>query len=206
MSPFRRMIKRRFSRMSDRGVALVEMALVAPFLTLVAAGVMEYGLLWRDSLTLTSSTRAAARIVSNLGDDVVADREALISLSAGLADTSNFTIEGVLIYDATGQADGEPPAACFDASDDPVAVSGLCNVYAAADLLDLESGRFDACTGSSPITDFCPTARNSDQASGVALTSVGIWVRIQRDYVTGLFPGDGVTIEDHTVMRVEPSL
>ena len=52
----------------DRGLAMVEMAIVAPFLALIVAGILEYGTLWRDNLTVTSSSRAAARVVSNLGD------------------------------------------------------------------------------------------------------------------------------------------
>jgi hypothetical protein len=37
------------------------------------------------------------------------------------------------------------------------------------------------------------------------VTDVGVWVRINREYTTGIFPGDGVTITDYTVMTVEPT-
>ena len=50
---------------------------------------------------------------------------------------------------------------------------------------------------------YCPASERSDsQMAG--LSSIGVWVRISRDYVTGIFPGDGVTIEDYSVMKVEP--
>jgi len=212
-SSLRRWIRSRLKRLDDRGVAIVEMAIVAPFLMFVAAGVMEFGLLWRDNLTATTSTRAAARIVSNLGSDAGADREALIALGAGLRPATNFTIEGVLIYSATASSDGAPPAACFDPSDEPQGAAGLCNYYSSAQLeaalvcatTGVGCDPFDTCTGLNPVADFCPTTRNDDQASAAPLDSVGVWVRIQRDYVTGLLPGDGMTIEDFTVMRVEPA-
>jgi hypothetical protein len=32
-----------------------------------------------------------------------------------------------------------------------------------------------------------------------------VWVRVDRGWFTDMFPGDGITIDDQTVMRVEPS-
>ena len=63
---------------NDRGLAMVEMAIVAPLLALLMAGILEYGTLWRDDLTVTSSSRAATRVVSNLGTDHLSDYEALL--------------------------------------------------------------------------------------------------------------------------------
>ena len=48
--------RRRFGRRradGDRGLAMVEMAIVAPLLALLVGGLVEYGLLWRDNLTVT---------------------------------------------------------------------------------------------------------------------------------------------------------
>ena len=33
---------------SDRGVAIIEMAIVAPFLVLLVAGIFEFGTMWRE--------------------------------------------------------------------------------------------------------------------------------------------------------------
>ncbi len=127
---------RRFSRRArdDRGVALVEMVIVAPLLALLIGGIVEYGMLWRDDLSATTSTRAAARVASNLGDDNLADYEALLSLSSGLASIDGVTIEGVLIYEGSA-ADGAPDSSCFDSSGDPRSWSGECNYYSSADLV-----------------------------------------------------------------------
>ncbi|MEM9468075.1 MAG: TadE family protein [Actinomycetota bacterium] len=198
----------------DRGLAMVEMAIVAPFLALIVAGILEYGTLWRDNLTVTSSSRAATRVVSNLGDNHLADYEALLSLNSGLSAIDGYTLEYVMVYDASA-ADGAPSATCFDGNGDPVPDSGGgCNVYSAADIatvlgLDCSTAcdefpvAADCGSATSLTEDFCPQQdRETDQRNG--LTSVGVWVRITRDYFTGIFPGDGVTIEDYSVMKVEP--
>ena len=194
----------------ERGVAMVEMALVAPLLALLIGGIVEFGMLWRDDLTASASTRASARVVSNLGDDHLADYEALLALNAGISGLTNLNVDGVLVYEASA-ADGEPHASCFDGSGDPVASAGRCNFYTAAQLTAISGidcsvacAEFpdDAACASGWATYFCPQLRSTDQGAGTSL--VGIWVRINRDYVTGLFPGTGVTITDQTVMRVEP--
>jgi len=205
----RRLLQRRAR--GDRGLAMVEFAIVAPLLALLVAGIVEYGTLWRDNLTVTSSTRAAARVVSNLGDNYLSDYEAILSLDAGLAAIDGVTVEGALVFDASA-ADGSPHSSCFDAGGDPQDSSGFCNYYTGAEVAAMAS--VDCTVSCSEFPDnsncsggmttyYCPqTDRETDQASG--LSSVGVWVRLSRDYFTGLFPGDGVTITDQTVMKVEP--
>ncbi len=196
---------------SDEGVALVEMALVAPLLALLVAGIVEFGTLWRDNLTVASSSRAAARVVSNLGDNRLADYEALLTLDAGLGGVSGLVVDGVLIYDAAA-ANGEPHPSCFDGFGDPQPSVGYCNFYTGAQLASMSSlvceptctefPNNPTCAGGL-TTYFCPQDdRETDQSLGN--TSVGIWVRVDRGFFTGMFPGDGVTITDQTVMRVEP--
>ena len=197
---------------NDDGVALVEMALVAPLLALLIAGIVEFGTLWRDNLTVATSTRAAARVVSNLGDERLADYEALLTLDAALGGVSGLTVEGVLIYNG-GAADGEPHSSCFDGGGAPQASAlGECNFYTAAQVASMSSlscavtcAEFPAsptCAGGLTAY-FCPQSdRETDQSLGN--TSVGIWVQTSRGYITGVFPGSGVTMTDQTVMRVEP--
>ncbi|MEO0493648.1 MAG: TadE family protein [Actinomycetota bacterium] len=196
----------------DRGLAMVEMAIVAPFLALMMAGIVEYGTMWRDNQTLSSSTRAATRVASNLGSNHLADYEAILSLNSGLSSIDGFTLEDVMIYDASA-ADGAPHSSCFTGSGDPQDSAGYCNHYTGAEVAaiavlacDPSCSDFQATVGScagSLTWAFCPqTDRETSQTVG--LTSVGVWVRINREYFTGIFPGDGVTMEDRTVMKVEP--
>ena len=56
------------------------------------------------------------------------------------------------------------------------------------------------------------TAANTTRDAALAATVAGqlfdadqgVWVRISRDDITGILPGDGVSMEEHSVMRVEP--
>lgn len=191
---------------------MVEMAIVAPLLALLVGGIIEFGTMWRDNLTMSSSTRAAARVVSNLGDDRLSDYEALLTLDAALSGVSGLTIDGVLIYDA-GAADGAPHSSCFDVAGDPQASMGHCNFYSAAQLVSIsglscsttcvEFPNNTNCAGGLTVY-FCPQDdRETDQSAGT--TNVGVWVRAERGYLTGMFPGSGVTMTDRTVMKVEPS-
>ncbi len=210
-----RTLKRCFTRRrrieGERGLAMVETAIVLPLLALLMGGIVEYGTLWRDNLTVTTSSRAAARVVSNLGDDHLADYEAILSLDAALSTIDGFTIEGVLIYNAAA-SDGEPDSSCFDAGGDPQGSAGLCNYFSASEVAGMAAVDCSAsctefpnngnCAGGMSV-NFCPqSARETDQSAGT--TNVGVWVRIKRSYFTGIFPGDGVTITDRTVMQIEP--
>ncbi len=190
----------------DGGLAIVELAIVVPLLALIAAGTIEFGFAWRDSLTVSNATRAAARVVSNLGTNRLADYEALLTLRAGLATLpAGTTIDGVLIYDATA-ADGEPPAQCFDSSGAPKSVNGMCNAYSAADLAGLSLGDFGgttSCSSSALDRAWCPTSRQDQQSLG--LDDVGVWVQVDRGWLTRIFPGSGITFDNHTVMRIEPA-
>lgn len=192
--------RRRAARLArgDRGVAMVEMAIVTPFLALLVAGIVEYGTLWRDDLTVTSATRSAARVISNAGDAEGADYEGILSLRAALQSIDGVTVEGMMVYRAT-TVDGQPDASCFLAGN-PQSSTGWCNYYTAAQVQSLTSGSFSACTG--PDASWCPTGRDVQQVGGT--DHVGVWVRINRPYFTGIIPGGGVTITDFTVMALEP--
>jgi len=193
----RRRRAERFAR-GERGVAMVEMAIMTPFLALLVAGIVEYGTLWRDDLTVTSATRSAARVISNAGNGEGADFEGILSLRAALTSIDGVTVEGMMVYKATA-ADGEPDASCFLAGN-PRSANGQCNYYSAAQIQSLTAGDFSACTG--PDASWCPTGRDVAQIGGT--DNVGVWVRITRPYFTGILPGDGVTITDFTVMSIEP--
>ncbi len=203
MATLRRRLRRRGR--GDRGAALVELAIVVPLLGLLVAGIIEFGTGWRDALTVSSSTRASTRVVSNMADNRLADFEALLSLRSALAGIDGFTIEGVLIYDAS-RLDGQPDASCFDASGNAQAsFVGDCNYYSSAQVYSLTAADFIGvvnCAGA-PDEHFCPlTDRETSLVAGV--TNIGVWVRINRDWFTDMFPGTGMTITDRTVMKVEP--
>lgn len=188
----------------DNGLAVVEFAIVVPLLSLLAAGIVEFGMAWRDNLTVSSATRSAARVVSNLGAFEGADWQGLQTLDAALNSMEHATLEGVLVYDGSA-TDGKPAASCFDAGGNPQAsAAGNCNFYTAAMIASMSASDFSSAVScGSWDWYFCPiTERSTSQGS---LSDVGVWVRVDRGWFTDMFPGDGITIDDQTVMRVEPS-
>ncbi|MCB1015308.1 MAG: pilus assembly protein, partial [Acidimicrobiales bacterium] len=95
-------------RAGDRGAALVEMILFTPILVTIAIGILEYGLAWRDSITVSSTTRAGARVGSNAGNDRLADYNTLLAVQAAVASIPNAQIQRVVIYRST-TTDGKVP-------------------------------------------------------------------------------------------------
>jgi Flp pilus assembly protein TadG len=189
-------VRRRLRR--EDGVALVEFALVGPVLLLLVMGLLEFGLAWRDSLTISTTARAGARIGSQLGNDRLSDYEILKGMQAAVADIPNASIQQLVVY-KSATADGSVPAACTASGSQ----AGVCNVYTPADFARPSSdfAGANSCSTGSPDIAWCPTTRETRQSVGTDY--LGVYVRVRRTFITGLFPG-GITINDNTVMRVEP--
>ncbi len=190
----------------DRGLVIVEFAIILPLLAMLIAGIIEFGMAWRDSLTVSSGTRSAARVVSNLGSNRLSDYEALLTLDAALQGLSTSYVVGVLIYDASA-VDGAIPPACFGADGTPKSITGSCNYYSAAMIDSMSISNFDGvsattCSATSWDHFYCPTSRETRQNQGLEI--IGVWVRVKRGWFTNMFPGQGLTVEHRTVMNAEP--
>jgi len=200
---FSRLRKRRAS--GDRGAALVEFTLMAPVLALIVAGVLEFGLAWRDSMTVSNALRAGARVGSNAGREREADYTILKSVEAAMEEVPSSRILRVIVYKAS-TSNSDVPANCLAVSGSG-GVTGTCNVYQPSDLARPASDFVDSCSGNSgsaPDHYWCPTGRQATQALGADY--LGVYMEVQYTYVTKLFPGSGITIHDRAVMRLEPRL
>jgi len=191
----------------QRGAALVEFALIAPVLVLIVAGIFEFGLAFRDSMTLSNALRSGARVGSNAGRERAADYTILKSIEAAMTEVPTARVERIIVYKAT-TANSAVPAACL-AITGSGGVNGVCNVYQASDLARPLSdfGGTTSCTSSSPASPdryWCPTTRQNQQALGADY--LGVWMQIRYEYVTNVFPGTGITIRDKAIMRLEPRL
>ena len=193
---------RRRCRDDDGGI-IAEMALFAPLLLVLAIGILEFGMAWRDSITVSNTLRAGARVGSNLAEQRLADYSTIESVRAAVADIPNSQIDKLVTYDAGINSDGSVPKACTRLTSG--GLSGQCNVYSSAQLQNLAESDFTgttSCTGSSPDRFWCPVTDRS--SSGSNPDNFGVWISVQHDYLTGVFPGDGITITDSAVMRLEP--
>ena len=172
---------------------MVEAALVAPVFFLLIFGVLEFGLLFKDYLTVANATRASVRVGSAAGSDPEADYQLLQALKGGSSAMSPSKIERIVVFKASSLG-GAVPASC--AAGTP---SATCNVYVSSDM-NRPSTDF-GCGASSPDRYWCPTVRKDNQADPPDY--IGVYIQARHDYITGMF-GSARTLKDTTVMRVEP--
>lgn len=190
----------------SRGAIIVEFVLIAPVFAIIVAGVLELGLAHRDSMTVSNAIRAGARVGSNAGRERLADYTILKSIEAAMAEVPTARINKIIIYKATSTA-SVPSAACLaitaPTTASPAGRDGECNVYGAYSLSLAESAFSGGCSGA-PDQRWCPTNRQNQQALGADY--LGVWMSVTYTYITGIFPGAGITIKDRAVMRLEPRL
>ena len=123
----------------DRGVVLLEFALVMNLLLTLGLGIYEFGFAWRSSAAVTSGARSAARTVSSLATDDAADYQSLSSLRSDLQASGLLSkLQLVVIY-KSGTTDGAVPAACTTNA----ATSALCNVYTGDQVRQMLETDFD---------------------------------------------------------------
>ena len=78
------MLLRRRRQNNERGAALVEMAMVTPLLVLLVFGILEFGLAFRDRLTVSNATQSAGRVAAALGNSDEADYAVLQAVEQSL--------------------------------------------------------------------------------------------------------------------------
>jgi len=83
----------------ERGASLVEAAIVFPMLFLTIFAIVEFGLAFKDWLTVSHAAREGARAGATYGNDVAADYLILTDAGRHLG-AASITIENVRIYNA----------------------------------------------------------------------------------------------------------
>ncbi len=199
-------------RTRQRGAVAVEAALVTPILVLFVLGIIEFSLLLRDYVAVTSASRSGARIASananggaqhcDLGETGTqcADTGApeLAKLAANAIQTQGSAlnkdaINYMLVYKANSSGF---PGSLTGWSSNPVSdcrTAGACVEYTwvkASDKFKYVQGNG---TWTSSTINACVS--NSD--------SVGIYLNATHPFITSMF-GTSKTISDRTIMRFEP--
>lgn len=209
------------TNMRDRGAVMIEAIVVLPLLILLVFGISEFGFVFRSTITIASTTRSAARVSSNVANARGADYETLNTIIASFGSSSIALedVEHVLIYNAT-ELDTVPPN-CFTAGvpTGSNTTDRECNHYDAAYLLTMDatsvadfgllpdgtedpSNTTGACLSSDVDKNFCPLLRNRTPNPNTEY--VGVWIQVRHGYTTGILPWESVTLEDKTVMGIEP--
>lgn len=176
----------RRQRREDGGSALVETALVLTMLMVLAIGAFEWGMAFRDWLSVSSATREGARVAASAGRVDGADCAILEATAGSLLSIDDAQIRFVDTYKA-------------DTSGDPTSQR---QTYRPRSPDDPEASL--VCENWFPInnTAYPPSARDN---IGAERDWVGVRLEFTHTWKTGLFWwSGGVTWSDRTVILMEP--
>ena len=193
---------RRRRQAGDRGAALVEAAFITPVFALLIFGILEFGLTFRDYLTVANVSRDSARGASAFGDGLYTDYNVIQIAKQSSKGFRPNEIRRLVIFDA-GSVNGSilnsshPAHGCLTAGN---GIAGVCNVYRSSDLYRPKSD-FGCRTDLALDRFWCPTTREV-RASGPP-DYVGVYILARHDFITGLF-GPGMDLSDEIIMRIEP--
>ena len=202
----------RARRRGQRGAVAVEAALVTPVVVLLLLGIIEFSLVMRDYVAVTSASRSGARMASSsagAGAQVCDTAETgtqcsntsapeLAKLAANAIQTQGSalnkdSINYILVYKAN--AKGFPGSLTHWGSNalTDCKNAGSCVAYTWVDASDKFKYSVGNGTWASSTINACVS--NSD--------SVGVYLNSTHTFITKMF-GSSTTVSDRTVMRFEP--
>lgn len=175
----------------------------------VLLGILEYGYVFRDYQISSDAVSDGSRTGALRGPDLLEDGTPpdfliLKALREATGSIPPEWVERIVVFEARNPSFGAPgdqvPASCRNGS-----ATAKCNVYNNPydAFLAVQEGDIDyfTCPGSTvacswPLTDRTngPTVANVDY--------LGVWMRIQRPYLTGLF-GTSLTLDQASIARLE---
>lgn len=174
-------------RREEGGSALVETAIVLSLLMVLSIGAFEWGMAFRDWLSVSSATREGARVAASAGTIGSADCAILEATAGSLLSIDGSRIRFVDIYlaDTTGAPTSQRQTyKPFDAATDDPSNLRCNNWFAVND------------------TAYPPSARDN---IGAERDWVGVRLEFTHTWKTGLFWwSGGVTWSDRTIILMEP--
>jgi hypothetical protein len=178
----------------ERGVTLLETAIVLPMLLMLAIGMAEVGFLVIDQMAVANAAREGARVGAAAGPyedatgTIDADDLILRSVEQALCHLENGRPERVLIYPA--DANGG------------FANLGLINEY----VLPVASSLNCTSAGATAFVCItCPWDPVTRDNTPPDLDDLGVEIEYKHDPILGFFPFSGLLdLSDRAVMRIEP--
>lgn len=168
----------------ERGAVAVEFALILPILVALTFGIIEFSSAYHDSSMIADATRAGGRVGSAQATSPTFASSVVQSVNAALSTMPSNEPKELWIYQANSAGypgGGSSFSAC----------SSNCIKYT-------WSSGAHAFTGGSG--DWPASAM---QACTPPYDEIGVYVKINHAFVTGLF-GSDLTLTDHAVFRLEP--
>jgi hypothetical protein len=214
----------------------VEAAFVTPIFVMLVLGILEGGYYMQDDLAVSSSVRAGARTASAWGAVASADLYTVSQIGKEITALNGDQLDYVVVYKATGfgaaptDDGGGPTGGCLSG----YPVTGVCNVYRAADLaradaqveeesaqeaairagtdrtLDASKIWFGCLTTGphafqSPDRFWCPSSRKDARSSNNRLGPDFVGVYIKAHHDwLTRMFGRSTVISDQSVIQIEP--
>jgi Flp pilus assembly protein TadG len=207
----------------DGGSVVVEAALVLPLIFVFLAGIVDFGVGFRDRTLMQSAMRNGARVGAAAVANPKADQLVLSTFQAGMAGTTRLTIQKAIIYEANGLATGEPSSTCRGITPSVTGAGSTganCNVYSGPQVVGSGTTFVGAPTYLSGTTESsnCGSGWNRFWCAGGAsgsnerfadlgannVDTLGLYVEASYTPFTGVFETGDLTISDWVVMRLEP--
>lgn len=179
------------SNPQDPGATLIEFALVLPFLLLLALGAFEYGMLFRDSISVSTSAREAGRVAASSANYGDADCVIIEAAAGALKSVDRGDMDEIQIYrsDPSGSV--------------PAETSSTMRRYRPA----LPSEPSINCGGANWFVIHQGSAWDPDDRVNDPQNADWIGVRVEyiHSWTTGFLWFNGtVALGSETVFRVEP--
>jgi Flp pilus assembly protein TadG len=172
-------------RRSERGAALVEAAIILPVVVLIVFGIIEWGLAFKDALTVSSATRAGVRTASAMPRQSNMPAQTKAAMEKAVAALPNGAIQQMWIYKAD-------PSTGFPDGGSSFTSCTTCFVY-----------NWDTATQKFVSAGSQTWPSTTQSACAGSVDSVGVYLKVNHALITGFF-GNNVVLKDHTVMNLEP--
>jgi hypothetical protein len=185
----RRRHLRRFR--GDRGSALLEAAIVLPFLALMVFGIVELGFLFRSATVVNNSTRSGARLVASQYGSATTT-----ATQVNVMDNAAVTVE----KDLASRGGSDTPDQLWiyqaDTNGYPMGTSSFSSCTAPCFIYkwNTSTNHFDRQSGSWPTPFVCGTVHDA----------VGVYVRLLHMPIGFTNFLGNLTVNEKTVMRLEP--
>jgi hypothetical protein len=175
--------------------------MVAPLFFLLIFAIFEFGLVFRQYLTMSTASRNATRTASTAGNNGQADYLTLKEVRRSTRAIKDNEITYIVVFKApTPTASLEDDTSlqpCLTASR-----PGICNRYVVSDFGRAPTDFGNCAVGStSPDRFWCPSSR-SVSVSGPP-DYVGVYVHTRYRAITGMF-GKNYEFGEQTIYRIEP--
>lgn len=178
-------------RHDERGVTLTEFALLFGLLLMLAIGAFEYGMVFRDSLTVSTAAREAGRVAASTANYGDADCVILEAAAGALQSLETGVIDEIHIYksDASGSY---PGVGAFNRRYKPYGTTGV--------KLTCGSGiEWQVLPGGA---SWAPGLRVNTQGDA---DWIGVRINYDHNWFTGFLWWNGsFALSDDSVFRIEP--